>query len=187
MDAGVTSSGSLHNLSLGAFNEYGENDRYALTLYNLEMVVEPYRETIIRVKASTAPVSSTTQYRWLMVRTNVEGVPVAPAEVAVNSTGSDAHIALELTTVNAMYNLVVQQFEMEGGKEMVVAEGKSTVSCKYVRREFRTLSEEDREDYLSAMEIFFTVQPAEGKSKYGESFNNYARIAAYHSSLVCDL
>lgn len=171
---------TVHNLTLGAFNEYGENDRYALALYGLEMVVEPYRETTIRVKSSTAPQSPTTQFRWLLIRADISGAPMDPVQVVVNSTGKDAHMNVQLQKPNELYNLAVLQ--MDGG--VVVAEGAATVSCKYVRRELRTLTEQDREEYFDALQEFYTLAPEDGTGKYGKSFTNYARITAYHASLV---
>lgn len=58
------------------------------------------------------------------------------------------------------------------------------VSCKYVRREIRSLTEDDREAFFQAMEIFFTIPTEVGQARYGEKFFNYERITAYHDSKV---
>lgn len=55
-----------------------------------------------------------------------------------------------------------------------------------IRREIRSLTDDDREAYFDAMEIFYTIPTSEGKALYGGKFNNYERIVAYHDSRVSE-
>ena len=52
--------------------------------------------------------------------------------------------------------------------------------CKYVRREIRALTREDRRRYFSALEQVHRLGLAEGRAKYGERFVNYRHFTAKH-------
>lgn len=45
-----------------------------------------------------------------------------------------------------------------------------TLGVKYVRREFRTLTETDRNAFLSALEVMYTINMAEGQKLYGDKY-----------------
>ncbi|CAN0049004.1 unnamed protein product, partial [Ectocarpus sp. 13 AM-2016] len=52
------------------------------------------------------------------------------------------------------------------------------------RREIRDLTDRDREAFLDAMQIWYTVPTDVGKARYGPSFSNYQVITAYHNADV---
>ncbi|CAB1108754.1 unnamed protein product [Ectocarpus sp. CCAP 1310/34] len=56
------------------------------------------------------------------------------------------------------------------------------VSCN--RREIRDLTDRDREAFLDAMEIWYTVPTDGGKAKYGPNYSSYMSIAAIHGTDV---
>lgn len=169
------------SLVLGARNEYGEFDHRALALYGLDMVVEPYRETHLQVIRSPTPQSTfhpSTKFHWLLVQADDNGDPLEGVEPVVDAKGG-VIATVELTIPAAKYALVVQQLGTDGS---VVAEGRITIACKYVRRELRSLTDRDRTDFFEAMQVFYTITVEEGEAKYGKAFSNYARLAAYHNS-----
>lgn len=53
-----------------------------------------------------------------------------------------------------------------------------------LRREIRSLTDEDREAFFDTMEIWYTIPTSEGKVKYGSKFENYERVTAYHDAKV---
>ena len=175
MPAGEISRGAL---SLVAKNEYGEYDRRALALYGLDMVVEPFRET--RITASNPAGDSRGRFYWLLVRADSSGSPLENVEAQVDAKGG-SFATVTLTEAGAKYALLVQQLLEDG---TVVAEERVTITCKYVRRELRDLTEADRTGFFSAMREFYTVSLEEGRAKYGAEFENAKRIAAYHNTRV---
>ena len=54
--------------------------------------------------------------------------------------------------------------------------------CKYVRRELRTLFEEDRKEVLSALKQIHSLSSEAGTTKFGTPFYNYVTLTAMHNS-----
>ena len=166
-------------LTLVATNEYGEFDRKALALYGLEMVVEPFRET--RITASNlAGASLGGRFSWLLVRADQSGSPLEGVDAQVDARAGP-FATVTLTDAGEKYALLVQQTRADG---TVVAERRVTITCKYVRRELRDLTQADRTGYFSAVREFYTVPLEEGRAKYGASFYNAGHVTAYHNSRV---
>ena len=168
-------------LALVATNEYGEYDRKALALYGLEMLVEPYRETrITATNPEGASLGLGGRFYWLLVRADQSGSPLEGADAQVDARGGP-FATVTLTDAGEKYALLVQQTRADGS---VVAEKRVTITCKYVRRELRDLTEADRTRYFTAMREFYTVTLDEGRAKYGAAFYNARHVAAYHNSRV---
>lgn len=180
-----------------ATNEYGEYDRSARVLYGLEMVIEPFKETKLTITgASSSP--NQTHFCWKMtieengrnfeenspLSEDVGGQEPAAADPGLASdTPLDvedgaAEVHVTLTKPGRVYLLVVEERNLDG---TVVAEASINVSCKYVRREMRDLTDRDLETFMDALEVYYTISNEEGKSKYGEGFFNYERLVAYHN------
>lgn len=62
-------------LSVRATNEYGEYDRAALKLYGFEMVVEPFRQTLLTVPESShaAKNGRPWTYYWRVMEADSDG------------------------------------------------------------------------------------------------------------------
>lgn len=56
-------------------------------------------------------------------------------------------------------------------------------TCRYVRREIRSLSDSDREAYLSSLELMYRTPLDEGVSAYGSRFANYELFTTMHNSM----
>eukprot|EP00897_Mesotaenium_endlicherianum_P003652 jgi/Mesen1/3314/ME000191S02451 len=69
--------------------------------------------------------------------------------------------------------------------------GKVGVTVVYVRREIRSMSPADRQDYFDAIKIIGNTSTAAGRKKYGPFFYNYYELVARHASFLytqkCDL
>ena len=46
-----------------------------------------------------------------------------------------------------------------------------TIAVKYVRREIRSLTDDERNNFFDALHLLYTVDSATGKAKYGDKFN----------------
>lgn len=173
------------SLVLGSSNEYGEFDQRALALYKLDMVVEPFRETTLSVVHSGIPTSTfhpSTRFRWLLTPADHEGLPLDGVRALMDSKGGSESTVM-LTEAGMNYALLVEQLDQDG---TVVASGKATVVCKYVRRELRSLTDSDRNEFFAAMQEFYTISAEEARETYGSDFWNYAKVSAYHNSKVSE-
>lgn len=52
------------------------------------------------------------------------------------------------------------------------------------RREIRDLTEDDREAFLDALQIWYTIPNDAGRANYGDDFENYERTTVYHNAQV---
>ncbi len=55
-----------------------------------------------------------------------------------------------------------------------------TIASKYIRREIRSLSDEDREKVLDAIQILYTTDDVSGKEKYGEKYMSMETFLYFH-------
>lgn len=180
----ITDAKSKSSLSILATNEYGEFDRVALTLYDMDMLVEPHRKTTLTVEGFSEQLGhmSGVTFRWHMIEADENGDPLVGARPILDALGGP-EATVTLAKTGTIYDLRVKQY---GGDGSLVAVQRMKVSCKYVRREIRSLTEDDREAFFQAMEIFFTIPTEVGQARYGEKFFNYERITAYHDSKITD-
>lgn len=93
--------------------------------------------------------------------------------------GRIAGPTITLTEGGSLYLLVVTEM-LEDGR--VVGEGRATVSCRYVRRELRDLTVEDREAFMDAMVRFYTAPTVSESDGLDEL--NYQHFAAVHNAEV---
>ncbi|CAM9306575.1 unnamed protein product, partial [Laminaria digitata] len=141
------------------------------------IVIEPYRETTITVLHQDA---STSRFQWLLIQSDGDGVPLEGVEPIIAAKGGK-FATVTLTGAGESYALLVKLLGPDGSD---VAVRKATISCKYVRRELRELTEKDRTLFFTTMREFYTVPLEEGQAKYGSEFVNAKIIAAVHNSQV---
>lgn len=140
-------------------------------------------------------------FHWSLIQTAPDGTPLANLQPVVDTQGPDSSLTLTLPEAKTRYSLLVRQIDVDasssgfvggygssgdGGSDgvIVIAEQRKDVYVKYVRRELRDLTEEDRGVYFSTMAEFYGVSVREGKEKYGTAFGNSDLMAAYHNSRV---
>ena len=147
--------------------------------YAWSYIVEPYRVTTLSVND---PVDGAT-YEWSVdghlqgYGTSVEvlfmevGYHVVSVREAIAGTDADASGSLDFST--AAVNKVVTK-----------------VMCKYVRREVRSLTDADREAWLSAVQVLQRVPTGVGQDLYGSAYyskDHFTRTHLYYGgALDCD-
>lgn len=155
------------------------------------MVMEPYRETTLtatreqQLSTTLRDQSQKTLFHWLLVRADDSGDALQNVEPEVDFVGG-SKITVTLTHPGTMYSLVVKEFSIadDGVTLEKIDVEKIKVSCKYVRREIRDLTDTDRTEFLDALQEFYTVSSDHGKVLYGATFSNYERVTAYHNVKV---
>lgn len=84
-----------------------------------------------------------------------------------------------LTEGGTQYHLSVTEMLEDG---TVISQGQATISCRYVRRELRDLTMEDRDAFMDAMVQFYTAPT--GVASEGSDERNYQYFAAVHDAQV---
>ncbi|KAJ8602783.1 hypothetical protein CTAYLR_002582 [Chrysophaeum taylorii] len=109
----------------------------------------------------------------------------------VEASASDCEIISSMVEVIAVDGCRFEVVATAPGESVLIADGvKFTLTSKYVRRELRDLTREDRERYLDALTVLHGVEESEGRKKYGEAFHSIAWFVREHvygaSQHVCD-
>ena len=154
--------------------DYGALPAHTLAFYKRwDYVVEPSpRATVLRATGGRDGAS----FEWRIAR----------ADGAEAQTLRGAVVEARFASVTAYYSIELRELSPAsargggGGAERTARS--ANVVCKRVRREIRTLTDADREAYLSALEVLHTVDDAEGRRRYGADFANGAYFAKLHNA-----
>ena len=149
------------------------NDYPAVSSLYPWRVVEPHRVTTLSVVGGVQDDSA--QYFWDVYLGDQNLIP----DPSANSSLSAA-ITFTFTKPGKEYLVVVTERSIDPSQQERIRTFNSTVSCKYVRREIRQLTDDDREDYFEAMEIVAKMDTETGKSLYGEEFWNFQYMTKKH-------
>lgn len=130
-------------------------------------LAEPHRETTFKV---TNPREGY-EYFWEIKDVDDRSVVVASA------TGAEVKMTFTKLDLN-----VVSLMEVDPETKLGVRELTDTVMVKYVRREIRSLHEDEKEELLDAMVTLWKVQvkDGEGKELYGEGYQDIWAINRLH-------
>ena len=149
-------------------NEYGgQPSSIGRGMYpNISAVVEPFRcsnLTLHHDDELTGPVV------W-SVHDATSDATVVDAVVTTSSSHAITH---EFTDASHVY--VISAVDRASGVTTALR-----VTCKYVRRELRTLTADDRERYLTALATVYHTREAEGKRQFGDRFTAGEWFARWH-------
>ena len=137
-------------------------------------LVEPYVNTTLTVAG--VPSNQDWEYQWQIV---------SPAGVTFDLGYTDA-CDFMFTTVTTdetdSWKVYLYAYARTGAELKMQAQTSKTLVCKYVRRELRTLFEEDRKEVLSALKQIHSLSSEAGYDKYGTPFYNYVTLTAMHNS-----
>lgn len=129
-------------------------------------IAEIFRENTIQIsdrRADTAMAFN--KYRWHV------------NEELVGETYTHEHT--HTFTKTGLHTLKIEMFDQqddESPKETV----STSVMVRYIKRELRELSQEDRQTFLDALETVYRVHTAEGRQIYGEGYKGIETLVAKH-------
>jgi phage-related protein len=152
------SSFSFDGLDLQFETEYGVVTPH--DLYTYKHIVEPYKTMMLGFNTELPDSYSVT---WQI--DDVEG----------SLKGSS--IKHVFTSSNKVYEVVATISDENGNQVMQV---KAEAACKYVRREIRTLTDDDREAFFSALETVYNTEQADGEKLYGTKFASIKELVKNH-------
>ncbi|CAM9494069.1 unnamed protein product [Ectocarpus sp. 6 AP-2014] len=141
-------------------------------------LIEPHRETTFTVSSPRDGF----EYRW-----TVRGADADKDDVRAEASGDETVMILTVLD-DTMIDL--EEVNTETG--VVVRRLEEKVMVKYVRRELRTLTDEEREELFDAMYTLWTVRVdgGNGKELYGDDYADIYAINRLHykasSPLDCD-
>lgn len=167
----VISTQTVESPIIKYYNEYTKNTSYS-GVYNWKNIVEPYKNTTFEV---TNPVTSSEySYIWYLDGWHIAGGSQINFTFAA-PTGSYQEVRVDL---------------VEGKSQKVLYSTSVEVMNKYVRREIRSLVEQDRIAFFQAINIIFRVPTQAGKAIYGSNYRSrdfFTRIHLYFGGTAdCD-
>lgn len=139
---------------------------HTLDVYSLSHVVEPDTTTILTVSTC----QDCTDLTWSVAPLDTFG----SVEYDISTTTNTLEAVFD--AANSHYNVKV----MKGSKTIV----DETVTCKYVRRELRSINKADLRKYFKAVQIMYSTHQEEGVSLYGDHYLSYGHLVALHDSNV---
>ena len=162
---------------------YGNMTKYPFLAEGYGVLVEPHRSSVLRVGNPKA---------WATYAWHVGATPKASLSLTAVSKDVEVHEgedAVRVTrTETGVYSLVL----VERVQGVETRRLDLNLYCKYVRRELRDLTAEDREKYLDAAATLWHVSAKAGREEQGYSsqYRDINSLAVIHNDLagntVCD-
>lgn len=155
---------------------YSPVDLRARRLYGWDHIAEPFVENIIRVE--NIP-DDGEEYTYSFKVEILEG-PSLNDFSNVHMTEQGSSVEVTFPDASNRFRLHVVEYDSTG---TMSREGfTETLVSKFVRREIRTLKDEDRNRYIEAVKLVYTMSQEEGEAKYGSRFVSHAHLAAQHDN-----
>lgn len=170
-------SSSLPELSItiGASNEYGNFSAPYPWLSDNTVLVEPYKTSTLTV-TSDNDIMTLLTFDW-NVQINDQGL-------IQSVRGNNVNFEFTSTGIFEMNITVTDDSGEFVGLYNFIA------ICKYVKRELRSLTTDDRERFLDAAAMIWAYSTEEGREIYGEKFTGIDSFVAIHMNssnhIMCD-
>lgn len=163
----TTDTTEYFSISLSVSNDYPAPQ--SLQLYpDWTYLVEPWRNTTLTA-INTAPSSA---IEWSITYSREHKLH------SIDLMGTGSKVIAIFPHAGQWYNISVHEIRLDG---KVVRATFSSIG-KYVRREIRSLSNDDRERYFSALEKIHRLSLSEGQARYGAKFANQDIFLIKHLS-----
>ena len=172
------------DLGVVATNEYGQFTQKSYYQWMNDVpgsqLVEPYKETALTIVGSYVN-SGGYAYTWTIYNFDDSGVDWTK-EGKFQTTQ-------KLTfTKPGLYSIQIDAKDSTTGE--LKLSYSTTLICKYVKREIRTLTTDDRERFLDAAKKLWEVNSNKGIQLYGSQYTSIDKLVAVHSlasnDVMCD-
>mmetsp|Transcript_16887 Transcript_16887/g.39463 ORF Transcript_16887/g.39463 Transcript_16887/m.39463 type:complete len:822 (+) Transcript_16887:116-2581(+) len=131
--------------------------------YKWEYNLEPGRVNHMEVSVDSTE-EDTTEYTWYVLD---DDSSTTVKDAVHEKTAKKVSYTPRLNDAGSVFAFAVVRKDSSGA---VLSTQRFQVACKYVRREFRELSEADKTSYFDALSIIYHTQTEEGKDTYGSKF-----------------
>jgi len=145
-------------------------------------VVEPYRETTFTVTGAR----HSHEYHW-----TIEGGVDSESGTPSSALTSVGNVITYTPGEVGEYSVAILEYPQTMGTSGVLGEMSRNYSTgkiivRYVRRELRSLTPEDREAFMQGCEVVWTTEQDAGKALYGDDFIDIKYLAGLHNHLSGD-
>ena len=130
-------------------------------------VLEPYADmelTILLDRSHVGDASAAVTYQYSVADTDGETVAEGTVYQSADDGASDS-FSLPCTPKEE-FSMTVSRY----AGSVLTSTTTNSLMCMYVRREFRSLTDDDLAASLDAMHVMWEYSSSEGKGKYGEAF-----------------
>lgn len=180
LSSSIPSTSSDDNLKVEAHRVgYPPVAKDARHLYGWDLIVDPHVSNVFKVTNPKSDEDSQTySYTWSVK--HIEG-PSKDTFEPIELKEQESQIELQFPSASDRFSLTVTEYVAGTSTPVRVYETENLIA-KYVRREIRKLSDADRNHYLDALEIMYTITQEEGQAKYGHNFVDHGHLGALHGS-----
>jgi hypothetical protein len=164
-------SEELPEISMVTQNEYGSivpGSGY----YPFKFIVEPHKVTtlVVQEPAELTVLGGTeVSYHWNVKDDATLGWGNTFEHTFTSTGKKEIHLARYVT-------------DLATGEQTQTHHLTEYVSSKYVKRELRSMSDKDREGFLTALQTVYTTSTSDGVSKYGEHYVGIEDLVKAHLS-----
>ena len=140
------------------------------SILDWDYIAEPYKPMTYSIESLLSEESEILDLGDLSVTWTINGDEYSGSTVSV--TINEAGGSLKSCSVKVVY------YNSNGEKKIY---NKSfDVALKYVRREIRSMSDDELSTWLDAMKIYYTTSTSEGQEKYGSKYFSAEESLHYH-------
>ena len=170
-------SDQTDSFCIAARNEnYDALPKHTLQIYNMELLLEPAVTNVLTISyCDTGASMDDFTIQWV-------GNPYGQQDTHfsfVDGVDDASEVKIMVEPANSKIDLEVTVTSISSG-ETFTLHRRSDV--RIVRRELRTLTDDDREAYFEAVHTVFTTDEKAGKELYGDAFTSHDELAALHNS-----
>lgn len=157
------------DISVIVSNEYGVYSGANYEWLTNKYLAEPYKTTTISIDTDAVGINDNIYWKWTQEDSNeekwgnaIEKIFTSPGEYYIYLNGLNSN---NDTIITATIPIVV----------------------KYVKRELRTLTNDDRHKFLHAASKIWKYSSSEGRAKYGEKFTGIDELVEEHALASNDI
>jgi hypothetical protein len=165
-------SSSEYSLSIEAYNPYYRN----LSSSNYlpwQFIIEPYRDYILNVTSFVIEGQS-------LIDDLIHDESKYAVLWDLSRTGYKYHgpsVEVNVNTVGVYEDCTVTIFDFSSEVEYSFT---FTLAVKYVRREFRSLNNGDKETFINTLRLLYSLNNTIGKALYGNKYESAESLLYYH-------
>jgi hypothetical protein len=134
-----------------------------------DAIAEPYKKQLFSIDTFTISDKSADVSNYIVSWTIDNNIFYGDEQlIMLNNTGVyDAKLVIATKTSDSIITDTVYTYDFQ-------------LAVKYVRREIRSLTDEDRETFFDALELLYYLSETEGQRLYGSKFHNAEYFSYKH-------
>ena len=135
-----------------------------------DVVAEPYKEQILSVKSFVDSNGNNILYDGADLTIATDDYVVTWEINGETYTGKEINFQLNIAPQVLTCSVTISGSNNDGSNSGYIASTEFTMAVKYVRRELRSLSDDDRNLFLRTLRLLYDVSTEDGQQLYGEKY-----------------